>query len=288
MKKLLILLFSLMLSFNSYGEWTELWSEPGTETTWHVDINTVIELDDLVYFWWMISDDEESEADFIQVDCDLRRMKYLQKIFYDKPNAEGESKYENGDDSWKYVPPNTIDGFFIEMSCDLVNLSLDEREKWVDDFVLLTALTEPMTMSVSIEKLQDYLIENPNDFQALKMLGLAQVSIGNVNDSIESFERAFKVNPNDIDLLLQYASAIAANQDGMFYGKSKILIAKALSLDPQSIQVLYFAGIVLVHQSDLDGAIGYWQKALYLMPDSHPDRNVIEEALNTVLNLQVK
>ena len=44
------------------------------------------------------------------------------------------------------------------------------------------ALTEPMTMSESIEKLQDYLIENPNDFQALKMLGLAQVGIGNVDD----------------------------------------------------------------------------------------------------------
>jgi len=63
MKKLLLLLFSLILSSNSYGEWTELWSE--TETTWHVDINTVKELDDLVYFWWMISDDEESEACFI-------------------------------------------------------------------------------------------------------------------------------------------------------------------------------------------------------------------------------
>ena len=149
-------------------------------------------------------------------------------------------------------------------------------------------LTEPLSMSESIQKLQDYLIENPNDFQALKMLGLAQVGTGNIDSSIESFERAFEVNPNDIDLLLQFASAIAANQNGMFYGKSQTLIEKALSLDPQSIQVLYFAGIVSAHQSDLDGAIGYWQKALYLMPDSHPDRNIIEEALSTVLNLQVK
>ena len=150
------------------------------------------------------------------------------------------------------------------------------------------AITEPMTMTESIEKLQDYLIENPNDFQALKMLGLAQVGTGNIDESIQSFEEAFVINPNDIDLLLQYASAIAANQDGMFYGKSKTLIEKALSLDPQSIQALYFAGIVSAHQSDLDGAIGYWQKALYLMPDNHPDRNIIEEALSTVLNLQVK
>jgi cytochrome c-type biogenesis protein CcmH len=150
------------------------------------------------------------------------------------------------------------------------------------------ALTEPLSMSESIQKLQDYLIENPNDFQALKMLGLAQVGVGNIDDSIGTFESAFELNPNDIDLLLQFASAIAANQDGMFYGKSQTLIEKALSIDPQSIQVLYFAGIVSAHQSDMDGAIGYWQKALYLMPSSHPDRNIIEEALSTVLNLQVK
>ena len=66
------------------------------------------------------------------------------------------------------------------------------------------------------------------------------------------------------------------------------MIEKALSLDPQSIQVLYFAGIVAAHQADLDQARDYWQKALYLMPESHPDRNIIEEALDTILNLQVK
>ena len=149
-------------------------------------------------------------------------------------------------------------------------------------------INEPLSMTESINKLENYLIENPKDFQTLKMLGLAQVSTGNIDKSIESFEKAFLINPNDIDLLLQYASAIAANQDGKFYGKSKILIEKALSLDPQSIQVLYFAGIVAAHQTDLNQARDFWQKALYLMPESHPDRNIIEEALDTILNLQVK
>ena len=149
-------------------------------------------------------------------------------------------------------------------------------------------INEPLSMTESNNKWENYLIENPMNFQTLKMLGLAQVSTGNIDKSIESFEKAFLINPNDIDLLLQYASAIAANQDGKFYGKSKILIEKALSLDPQSIQVLYFAGIVAAHQTDLDQARDYWQKALYLMPESHPDRNIIEEALDTILNLQVK
>ena len=89
-------------------------------------------------------------------------------------------------------------------------------------------------------------------------------------------------------MLLQYASAIAASQEGQFDGKSKALIEEAFILDPQSIQVLYFSGIVAAHEENLNGAIEFWQKALYLMPDNHPDRNVIEEAIDTVLNLQVK
>ena len=143
-------------------------------------------------------------------------------------------------------------------------------------------------MSESIETLKDYLIENPEDFQTWKMLGMAQVAIGNLDDSIDSFENAFEINPDDIDLLLQYSSAIAANQEGQFLGKPQDLIEKALTIDPQSIQVLYFAGIVAAHQADLDLAKEYWQKALYLMPDSHADRSVIEDALETILNLQVK
>ena len=50
----------------------------------------------------------------------------------------------------------------------------------------------------------------------------------------------------------------------------------------------YFSGIVAAHEGDLNGAIELWEKALYLMPPDHPDRNIIEEALDTVINLQVK
>ena len=149
-------------------------------------------------------------------------------------------------------------------------------------------LSEPMTMNESIKKLQTFLEENPDDFQALKMMGLAQIGIGNADESIVAFERAYQINPKDIDLLLQYASAIAATQEGQFDGKSRDLIGEAFNLDSQSVQVLYFSGIVAAHEGNLNAAIEFWQKALYLMPVNHPDRNIIEEALDTVLNLQVK
>ena len=150
------------------------------------------------------------------------------------------------------------------------------------------ALNEPVNINGSIKQLQIILEENPDDFQALKMMGLAQIGIGNVDESIKVFESAYLMNPLDIDLLLQYSSAIAASQEGKFNGKSKVLIDEAFNLNPQSTQVLYFSGIVSAHEGNLNEAIDFWQKALYLMPETHPDRNIIEEALDTVMNLQVK
>ena len=58
---------------------------------------------------------------------------------------------------------------------------------------------EPLSLSESIQTLKDYLIENPEDFSTWKMLGMAQVAIGNLDDSIDSFENAFEINPDDID-----------------------------------------------------------------------------------------
>ena len=149
-------------------------------------------------------------------------------------------------------------------------------------------LFQSASMNDSIKQLQIFIEKNPNDFQALKMMGLAQIGIGNVDESIKVFESAYLINPLDIDLLLQYSSAIAASQEGKFNGKSKVLIDEAFNLDPQSIQVLYFSGIVAAHEGDLNDAIDFWQKALYLMPENHRYRNIIEEALDTVMNLQVK
>jgi len=178
--------------------------------------------------------------------------------------------------------------FIIALFIAILSLSLYSQLAPKEIPSSLDKSIEPLSMSESIETLKDYLIENPGDFQALKMMGLAQIGIGNVDESIETFESAYLIDPTDIDLLLQYASAIAASQEGQFDGKSKALIEEAFILDPQSIQVLYFSGIVAAHEGNLNGAIEFWQKALYLMPEDHPDRNTIEEALDTVLNLQVK
>ena len=53
MKKLTILLFSILISFNSYSEWTEI--EQSTEgVTYYIDKDTIKERGGNVYFWGLL------------------------------------------------------------------------------------------------------------------------------------------------------------------------------------------------------------------------------------------
>ena len=54
MKKLLILLFSILISFNSYGEWVEIGKNVNGDT-FYLDMDTIKEHNGYVY-WWSLSD----------------------------------------------------------------------------------------------------------------------------------------------------------------------------------------------------------------------------------------
>ena len=155
-----------------------------------------------------------------------------------------------------------------------------------NDSNTLIELSSGLTLEQSVQSLETYLIDNENDGRAWKMLGLAQFNLGNTDSAIMSFERAYVLIPNDIDMLLQYASIIASTQEGDFSGAPQSYIDQALAIDPNSVNALYLVGIVAANNGDLLLAEKSWQKALNMLSDGHPDRVVIEGALKTVRNFE--
>jgi len=147
-----------------------------------------------------------------------------------------------------------------------------------------------MSPSLSLEQsaasLKAHLDENPENGKAWSMLGLAEFNLGNTDKALVLFEKAYSLIPTDIDMLLQYASVLASTQKGDFSGEPQSLIDQALEVDPDSVHVLYLVGIVAANDGDLLLAEQSWQKALYLLPAGHPDRAVIEGALNALGNFE--
>ena len=95
MKKLLLLLFSLLLSFNSYGEWTKVMEDDDGDS-YYIDLNTIKKNDGYVYWWDFVNyvepyDGFMSRTGFYQGDCEIGRSKTLSATQYTESTLYGES-----------------------------------------------------------------------------------------------------------------------------------------------------------------------------------------------------
>jgi hypothetical protein len=126
MKKLLILLFSLLISFNSLGEWKKYW-EGGGESA-YVDISNIKQNDGHVYYWRMIDYPEPqfswelmSAQIYNQGHCNLNRIKTLSYVYYKKGMGEGYSEQQASDNKdWKYPTPNSYGLLALNYVCEYV------------------------------------------------------------------------------------------------------------------------------------------------------------------------
>tara|TARA_Y100000294_G_scaffold143408_1_gene137953 strand:+ start:230 stop:649 length:420 start_codon:yes stop_codon:yes gene_type:complete len=133
-KKLLLLLFSLTLSFNSYGEWVELGVSDGVSG--FIELDAIKERSDgHVYWWMMLSDVNESEKYHFKSDCEGERTYLLQYDFHTEPMGGGEVSSTNPDAGWQYHAPDTKMNFFIKFVCGLAKGTLQERQTSIEEFL---------------------------------------------------------------------------------------------------------------------------------------------------------
>ena len=128
MKKLLVLLFSLLISFNSYGEWTQL-AEGVDGDKYFINIDTIKENNGSVYYW-VLKDHSESSSSgdlstslYVEGDCNINRYRILSFVFYTDSMGKGQQDHqkpleENGD--WQYPSPSSISHKLLMYSCNFV------------------------------------------------------------------------------------------------------------------------------------------------------------------------
>ena len=121
MKKLLLLLFSLILSINSYGEWTNVL--PGNNASLYIDFKTLKEQDGYIYWWYMDSWREGSEQSYAQGDCNLKGFKVNKRVNFSLPMGEGEGIEKDITSSWEYYQPNSGYEILLNFICQMSKLT---------------------------------------------------------------------------------------------------------------------------------------------------------------------
>ena len=130
MKKILILLFSLLISFNSYGDWVNVASDVDNVDFYYVDNESIIKNGRYLYYWELhdygksLSKTEVlmSAKVYKEVDCQMKKYKVLSDYYYSNQMGNGNLVHQSdeADTEWTYTAPGNIDEMLITFSCEYI------------------------------------------------------------------------------------------------------------------------------------------------------------------------
>jgi len=129
MKKLLVLLFSLLISFNSYGEWTLVASgsdsgSGSSEINHYVDFDRINKQGKDIYFW-QLSDykinefGDSSHIGKVRGNCNSMGIQMQVVYFYSDSMGSGKlNATDNEPWDWEYYPPGSVMDSLLKSVCD--------------------------------------------------------------------------------------------------------------------------------------------------------------------------
>ncbi len=135
--------------------------------------------------------------------------------------------------------------------------------------------SKPLTLEQSVEKLKQHISDEPNDSEAWTMLGLSYFELDKVKESLEAYEKAYQLTPNNSKLLVEYASTLISVNDNQFSDRPVALIKQALEIDANAPDALYLAGMFAISMQDFTLAKGLWNKALSVLPEGGDDHQAL-------------
>ena len=126
-----------------------------------------------------------------------------------------------------------------------------------------------------VEQLTARLKENPSDAQGWYMLGRSYQVLRQLPLAAEAYGRAAALNPDDANVLADYADLLAVVNGRNPSSKPMELVQAALRLDPNHQKALAVGGTEAFNNGDYTMAIGYFQRLLKTFPpDSENARSV--------------
>jgi cytochrome c-type biogenesis protein CcmH len=126
------------------------------------------------------------------------------------------------------------------------------------------------SMDELLAKLEAKLKENPDNVEGWFILGRSYMAERRYDQAVRALEETLKRAPDNANVLVSLADALAMRDDGKVSGRPEELLHKALKQDPQSTSALWLLGMARQEQGRYKEAIAYWQQAMPLLKDE-PD-----------------
>ncbi|WP_455387625.1 c-type cytochrome biogenesis protein CcmI [Petrachloros mirabilis] len=130
------------------------------------------------------------------------------------------------------------------------------------------------------DRLKQRMEQNPNDGAGWALLARSYVELGRHSEAATAFEKAVALMPDDAQLLVDYADALAMAQGRQLKGKPEELITRALKLDPRNVKGLLLAGTIAYDRKEFPTALKHWEQAQKELPPEADPEHIKELAAN--------
>ncbi|MGH8583132.1 MAG: c-type cytochrome biogenesis protein CcmI [Gammaproteobacteria bacterium] len=123
-------------------------------------------------------------------------------------------------------------------------------------------------MQAAVQSLEARLRSTPEDGRGWQLLGRSYLALNQPGNASEAMARAKLLLGDDPDLLVDYARALAATQDGQLAGRPQALLEQVLEKRPGHPMALYLAAAAYEQQGDMAKAKAYLER---LEEQTEPD-----------------
>ncbi len=147
---------------------------------------------------------------------------------------------------------------------NIISKGIVSEEIYYEYAMICTQTQDTDTAEKILKKVIDL---NPNSFMPRKDLGVIYLKKRLFDYAREEFETAYKLAPDNIDIIFEYANFLFATAE---FAKAEEIFEIALSKDGENPNVLTFAALNLIAMNkSLDKALKLIEKALKKVPDNN-------------------
>ncbi|MCG6859814.1 MAG: c-type cytochrome biogenesis protein CcmI [Chromatiaceae bacterium] len=114
-------------------------------------------------------------------------------------------------------------------------------------------------LEVMVKRLAEKLEQDPNNLKGWMMLGRTYFATGQPERALDALEKAYGLAPENPDVLVAYAEAVAANKGSELAGRPAELIQTALKIDPEHTSARWLEGLASFQSNQFDQAARQWE-----------------------------
>jgi cytochrome c-type biogenesis protein CcmH len=137
-----------------------------------------------------------------------------------------------------------------------------------------------------LAQMKEQLKDRPDDVRGWTLLANALMGTARYAEAVEAYRVLISLQPDNPEILIRLADAIAMTQNGVLAGEAEQLITRALALSPDQPQGLWLYGIAAEQRGKFDEALMIFNRLLRMVANEPEVRIEVEAVIARIRQAQ--